>query len=290
MIISHESVLHNRAMSSFPLSIGTGLAFESLFNPRISPYDPERVIPDRVDLSKYKFILINLYTLFRNLNGSVDKTQFLLSDPSEIADVLFQETEVIKDLFNNEGNGLCKPVFYLCEYTHYYKSSKYSNIKFRTDNTANQKTTAAKAQLSLSKLLTYDKEFIKTDYVLRQAGKPTSLILTHAPLDLLNYNNFSKLSLLESHTGKLKDRHLWNSKYMPMPDENMNILPFIKKLLLVFGDKVHIQPTDIRLRRLIMSTAKNRNWTSMTTLDKVNLDLSLDIKEPYVLKFLQEIE
>lgn len=290
IINAGPSPIANRTVSSFPISIGTALALESIFPPRISPYDPERPIPSNINLNNYQSIYINLATLFRNLQGSIDKQVFISVSDAELVEGMLADIEMIDSLFAVEGRGICKPIYYFCDYKEYYTSHKYQNIIFRHDHTEIQKFATRRLMSTVNAMLKADDRFLKLDSKIHPESRHNALIITHFPVDLLNYKRFEKLSLLESHTGKLKDRFEWNSKYASVPNENISILPFLKKLLLVFGDRVMIQPSDLKLRRLIMETAKNRHWTPMTTLDKVNLDLSLDIKEPYVLKVLKMIE
>jgi len=48
------ATLASRTVSAFPISIGTSLAFESVFFPRQPSYDPERQIPNRVEVTQYQ--------------------------------------------------------------------------------------------------------------------------------------------------------------------------------------------------------------------------------------------
>lgn len=290
MLVSmHNDKLANRAMSSFPISIGTSLALESIFNPMMSPYDPNREIPNRVELKNYQSMFFNLSTMFRNLQGSMDKDTFLDSDPKELLDVLQYEIDVIKELFNIEGNGITKPEFYICTYETYYTKAKYQNVQFRKDITDFQKIYTFKLTTTLNELLKNNKEFKKFDIYVTSNDK-NALILSHMPCDLLSHKNFNRLDLLESHTGKLKHRYQWSTKYLPTTVGDLTNFPFMRKFLMVFGDKILIKPADIRLRKQLVEIANKRRWTPMTTLEKVNLDLELDIKEPFILHFLKEIE
>jgi hypothetical protein len=115
------------------------------------------------------------------------------------------------------------------------------------------------------------------------------MIITHYPYDLLSHTKFSALDLLESNTGKLKSRYQWSSKYYPVGDVDMKVLPFTRKLLLVFGDRILIQPFDMKLRRLILEIADKRKWTSLTTDAKIMQDFELDIREPFVLQFMKKL-
>lgn len=281
--------VHERSVSSFPISIGTAIALESLFSPRIQPYDTNRQIPNNVDVHQYKVMFFNVLTLFRNLQGALDKETFMAAKAEELLGVILQEIDIIRSLFNVEGQGLCEPIFFVPTYDYFYKNSKFRMIKFRQDNTEFQKLYTGKQSKVLFELVKR-KDIVKIDKDLPVNGKKEALLLSHIPLDLLNYKHFNKFDLLESHTGKLKNRFTWNSKYYPIPDVDMNMFPFNRKFLMVFGDKTIIHPSDIRIRKQIADVAKARHWTAMTTLDKIDLDLKLSIKEPMVLEFLKMVE
>ena len=280
--------LESRLISSFPISIGTSLALETLFPSRLEPHDEKRKIPEHVNPSNYQEAYFNLSTLFRNLTTSIDRVVFIQSSPEELASVLESEIDIINSLFLNEGKGLCIPVYYYITYDSLLKGKISKDVKIRPDKTDSQKIYKAKL-IDTMKLLGDKLHFIHYDNTIKPRVKNSSLILTHIPYDLLSYKRFLHLDLLESNTGLLKTKNLWNTKYYPVGNLSLTNLPFLEKLLFIFGDRVLIQPYDIRLRRLICETAEKRRWTPMTTLEKVLLDLSLDIKEPYVLEFIRKI-
>lgn len=62
-----------RTVSAFPLSVGTSLALESVFNGVQEPIDPNRVIPQKVEINNYDAFWINVGTLFRNLYNALNK-------------------------------------------------------------------------------------------------------------------------------------------------------------------------------------------------------------------------
>ena len=78
-------ILQNRTTTSFGVSIGTGLLLESMFDPIVDRYDPDRPIPPRVEMKKYPYWLINVYTLIRNiltsLTEKVDETSIEVLSP-----------------------------------------------------------------------------------------------------------------------------------------------------------------------------------------------------------------
>lgn len=281
--------LSSREISGFPLSIGTGLAFESLFTRTMPAYDPERKIPNEVHVSDYQECWISLSTLFRNMSSSIKKEVFHSTTEQEFKDALETEIEVINSLFMNEGNNLCRPRYYYCTYDD-LPGKLPEAIKLRGDKTDSQKMQRLTHNRVMKLMLKATDEIFEFKSEIKSPqGKPTALILTHHPYDLLSYRNFHKLDLLESNTGRLKPRHLWNTKYYPVGDSDMSILPFTRKLLLVFGDRVQIQPNDYKLRKLILEAARKYNWTALTTLEKVMFDLSIEIKEPFVLDFLRKL-
>ncbi len=273
---------YDRATSSFPLSIGTAMAFESLFNGREPAYDPKRSIPDRINVANYQECYINLATLFRNLNGSVDNAFFMAAKPTAIVDVLLSEMDVIENLFSVEGNGVCVPIFYYSDYDDLEKKEKLG-IAIRKANTPNQKTIALLLKETIKLLNRQTDAIVHVSDLLKPKAAVDALMISHHPYDLCAHKSFNSLSLLESHTGVLKTKRQWNSKYYPVTGENMAHLPFHRKLLLVFGDRVQIGPMPIKFRKTIMEASIKRNWTPLTTMEKIKLDLGYEIRDPYAL-------
>lgn len=276
--------LIDRTTSGFPISIGTALAMESLFVPREDPYDPSRVIPEWIEVKNYKEIYISLSTLIRNMVGAMPRELLPMVKADHLVDVLEFEIEIINSLFENEGHNLCKPVYYYCTYEKLFTKKHHQAVRFRLDQTESQHfmTNLLKEAMRLFFFKHKQEGYIYTDSELKPKTSNASMILTHVPYDLLNYTNFQKLDLLESHTGKLKPRNMWYTKYYSVGKEELNTLPFLRKLLLIFGDSVLIQPMDIRFRRMILETSRNRRWTPLTSEEKVKFDLDLDIKERYL--------
>src|SRR5690606_20358874 len=93
------------------------------------------------------------------------------------------------------------------------------------------------------------------------------LIITHFPVDLLNRYKFSRLVLLETHTGAMKPHTLWYTKLYN--GKELNMIPFDRMTVQVFGDGNLFTPALIKLRRHILDLAKRYKWTSVTTKDMV---------------------
>lgn len=268
--------ISDRPVSGFPLSIGTGLAFESLFPPRQKVYDPERPIPEKININNYNQMWINIDTLFRNMIGSLDKALLMNVGPKAVSAAIVDEMDTIESLLQNEGGGVASPIFYVCDYEHALRNL-HKGLSMRKDTTPKQLHYKSLKEKTLKELKEFRSDIKFFPDTIKTSGSNLALMLTHIPYDLLSYRMFGRLDLLESNTGKLKKKHQWNTKYYPVPGQNMAILPFYRFLLLTLGDKVMFQPTMSKLREQIMTCASKRNWTPSTTKEKCMLDLSLDL-------------
>ena len=253
-----------RTVSAFPLSVGTSLALESVFNGVQEPIDPSRVIPQKVEINNYDAFWINVGTLFRNLYNALNKDSIKFLLPSDFADGLEQEMETINDLCLENSGRRIGAFFYHCSYADIHKRFKRGNLR----------TPKSDLQLQYAKL--YQKTF---DLLLKRSrqqrireiveyeskfsgGNKNVLILTHFPLDLLNYRKFKGLELLESHTGILKKQPEWCTKYYNGRD--LNFLPLNGILLTVFGDDHHFHPQPKKMKDAILEIAKKRRWHCLT--------------------------
>jgi hypothetical protein len=63
----------------------------------------------------------------------------------------------------------------------------------------------------------------------------------------------------------------------------------MEKLVKIFGDRNQIVPSDIKLRELVYKISIDRHWTPATTKESVMYHFSLDVREPFVLKWLREL-
>lgn len=279
--------LAGRAVSAFPLSIGTSLAFESVFSPMQSPYDANRQIPAQVDVKNYQTCWINLSTLFRNLTGAITKEGFLAAHPRELAATLEEEMDVIQNLFQSEGQNLCKPVFYYSDYKK-LKERNLPGLTFRENTTENQRFFHDRWLETVNLIekhtdqIHFNKEFIIP------SRRERAFCLTHQPYDLVGFDRFERLDLLESNTGVLKTRFQLNTKYATMSGQSFTHLPFTRKLLLVMGDRVLIKPIAA-LRKQVLETSLARHWTPSTTKDKISIDMGFDIRDPYAMSIFNSL-
>lgn len=282
MNVNTDGSILDRGYSGFPLAIGTGMAFEALFDPLSVPIDPDRQVP-RQDLSVIDEVYINLWTLMRNIASASNPRAVMISSDREWWVMLSNEMSVINDLFASATNGRIKPRFYFNTYDSLTKGKVSKYILTRPVSNSKVDNRLEAAASTLIKYLRQAKlENIEVgDWEIKPHGvKPRGLILSHAAVDLLSYRNFLSLTLLESHTAKLKTRMEWNSKYYPIPGADMSILPWQPMLLWLFGDKTIIKPHDMKVRKLVMDMAVEKHWTAATTEMKIRHDIREYIKEP----------
>lgn len=280
--------LMERAVSAFPVSIGTSLALESIFPGFQEAYDKDRKIPQQVELNKYQTFWINLSTMFRNMSSAVTKEAFLSASPKLMASTLEEEIEVIQGLFRDEGHGQCLPRFY---YGTYEKIGKMNvpGLSVRQPSSESQLYFNSRMHEVIKLLERRSDEVKHFSGAVAPPGYESAFIMTHQPYDLTSFSKFSRLDLLESNTGVLKPRSLWNTKYYPIPGESMSHLPFLRKLLFIFGDKSLIKPYPISFRKKILKSSIDRRWLPTTTADKVKLDLSIDIRDPFEIAVLNSL-
>lgn len=275
------SPVYERTVSAFPFSVGTSLAFESLFEGTGSPIDPDRQIPQKVDINDYSELWINCSTLFRNIYSAIPSDRVSDTVARDCLEVLTMEMQQIRELVNEESQGKTKVVYYICTYKGLDRDLK--GIVRREPTTAKQMF-YAKLHNDTLKLLTDSdkdtKEFWIEHFDVRLHPKERlkALIITHYAVDLLSYKSFRSLDLLESHTGVLKSFNTWYTKYFN--GRELMMIPFNEYLIKIFGDNDLIVPLHFKVRRLIRDLAIANKWNYSTNILKVRNDVST-IKDHY---------
>lgn len=280
-------ILSGRTTSAFAVSVGTSLALESIFYSDSPSIDPERAIPQKVDITDYQEFWINVLTLFRNAHGSLTKEGSAKVLPREMIQIMEDEVEVISSIVSQQSNNRVKVVFYACSYQDF--ESKYPHARVRKLTTDNQKSYYALQLATMNGFLKDHqndpnfkifKDKIKTD------TKPKALLLSHIPYDLLSEKQFRELHLIESHTGLLRKPSSWYTKYYD--GKNLPPMPFNEGLLQVFGDRETFSVMDLKLKRELIELAKECRWTPATTRDKLKYDIT-KLKNPYYVTILRDL-
>lgn len=253
-------LIANRTMSGFPVSIGTGLSLESLFKPIIPVYDDSREVNNLTDLSTYSVYIFNIATLLRNLINSINYKDLVTIPIPDIHSALLDEIQFLTDHF---GSSQINIKFYINTYT-FVKNTYKEGDKLRKSTTDKQ--------LYIDSIMTYCLDRIRKEDDVEVFSKDikynktdSALIFTHVPFDLLSYTNFVKLDLLESHTGVIKSRKDWNTKYYQIPNHDMSFLPFMEYLLVAFGDNVMFHPDPVNKRLDLYNSLKKKSVNPLTS-------------------------
>jgi len=251
-MLSLTSTLDNRTLSSFGVSIGTGLALESLFTPTTPRYDETREIPVNVKPTDYKIHAYNVYTILRNIVAATgEKDKYVVYKDKHLKDMLTDEVNIIKSLY--EGIDV-EVVFYTEDYKKVFKRMN-AGKDVKVTRAYEEYVTMSGIYQSLDKLPSSTKKI---------------LVFTSYASDIMVKG--SNYSLLESHTGKVKDMSTLNSKYHPIGKRDMSVFPVNKLLLYLLGDKYIVRPSKLSVRMKLHEIAIEKHWNYKTTESKVKYD------------------
>ncbi len=277
-------VLDSRTKSGFPLSIGTGLALETIVFPTLPVYDPERAVPYFDEKDTYNCFYVNVSTLARNVLSSIPSKDTSLVTAENLLRVLKEEIDSIKSIMEESKKAV---VFYSNDYTEVFK--KYGNsVVVRKPTTEKQIFLNDITEKAIKALVKANDLPVFTGSIRQvNSAHKGALIMTHQTWDLLSYKAFPKLTLLESHTGKLKTRKDWYTKYFAVPNFDMSIFPLQTKLLLILGDHILISPKPLDMRKTLCEIAIKGGWNSLTTEDKVTFDITrTDVSDIFKMYYL----
>lgn len=236
------------------------MAMETLFEGIQPAYDETRAITRLEDLSTYTLYVFNTATLLRNLIRSIHYSDLTTISKNDIYETLLEEIEFITHFF--ETNNL-NVKFYVNTY-QYVKDTYKEKKCLRVASTDKQFYIDNIMSYCLDKLKKNDDVdvFYKD---IKYSKEDRVLLFTHIAFDLLSYGNFLKLDLLESHTGKIKTRKDWWTKYHAIPDVDMSFLPMMEYFLSIFGDSTMFKPAPIKERMDLYNVMKKKGINPLTS-------------------------
>lgn len=249
-----------RTLGFFQLSVATSLAIESAVG--IHPdLPPVRSMPIR----QFKELWINVRTLYRNVMGAMSKEVAASISPVDVAQIMHEEMRIIPDMLHHYAGYPVKVVYYFNNLK--YLERKYPEAVIRKDSTPKQQQFTQTLGDVMRLLLREPENGIVIADDMLPGNAANALIITHVVYDLLSEKNFGNLVLLESHTGKIKPRALWYTKYYN--GKELSMIPFTEELLQVFGDIETFHPMDVNLRKAIIELATRRHWSGVTTRARI---------------------
>lgn len=262
-----------REMGELPISIGTSLSLQALYNNH-----PDRKPEKHLPVLKADVLYINVRTLFRNIMSATDNSKATDVKSKDYLIALKDELKDIGDYLKNQENSI-KVYFYLPTYDSLHKEfGSVAELREPRTDLQKQKLEIEKqvfAELEKElKALEPEKRYVNIiDITIESKDRVKSFILTHYPVDLLYVKGFSKVYLLESHTGKIKDEREWYTKFSADASERV---PFNKAMLVFFGDSGGMfKPQHHKARKALLKVAEKYKWTYQTTKDKILLNLQL---------------
>lgn len=253
--------VYDRVFGAYPLSIATSLAIEGSMGKH-----PDRPDQTEVLLPRYDVMWVNLKTIFRNLYNAIDRNAVQDARPQDLFDAFTSEIEQLISIIRVETSSKMDVVLYTSDYAG--MDRKYRHAILRGDTTH--------LQIAYSKAMVFTVgQYIKTHrpdvklYTLKinDLEKRKALMLTHYAYDMLA-QGFDNLSLLESHTGSIKDKFKWYTKYYNGKD--LPNIPWRESFLQVFGDNEHFRPMSIGIRKQILQLAEQYQWAQITTDAKIS--------------------
>jgi len=245
------------------LSIGTGLAVESIFETE-QLFDKNRVIPNKVVINNYTHHVYNILLLFRNLKNSFSKEDLQKVKDKDLLSLLQDEIYSLVSLYD-DVHIKCVPVIFKPNYEKIYKGLNQG------------KTTGVTKTYIANELMMHQLKHFKLGDVATVMNtyqlpyiKGNVLITTGMPVDLLSKN---KLDLLESHTGKLKTRREFHTKFNQLGKKSSSHIPFIGETVYFMGDGNIVLPHSRATKKKFYNLSIDKSWTNRTTADKIVSDI-----------------
>lgn len=262
-----------REMGELPISIGTSFSLQALYN-KHPDKKPEKTLP----VLMADVLYINVRTLLRNMMSSVESSKVVNVRSSDYLIALKDELTDIGDYLSKQESPI-KVFFYLPTYNSLHKEFGASaELRELTTDLQKQKLEIEKQVFGKLeeelKLLEPEKRYVNiVDMEVKSTDRVRAFVLSHYPVDLLYLKGFSKVYLLESHTGVIKAEDEWYTKFHSDANERV---PFNKAMLIFFGDSgMMFKPQNHKARKALLAVAEKYKWTYQTTRDKILLNLKL---------------
>lgn len=288
-----NKALATRRMGQLPLSIATSIAFESLLNmepPSDAPPWVRRPSGAVEPIKKFGEIWINLRTLLRNLDGAIDPEVTNHSSPLDYYRALVSEISTIEGIVSNLPAEQ-RPV--LKFYTKSYDSLTriWPHALFRDVTSPKLKIYAAMENNVMSYFVEdlkkgiYSPERIYNEDCFLTVGIKPGLI-SHFPIDLVLSKGNKFVALIESHTGAIKYKEDWHTKFRD--GNRYPRIPFDKAMVQIFGDKENmLSPQTMQIRKRLAAISEKYHWNAMTTRDRVVFSVEQE-HEPVLLKLVRD--
>lgn len=268
------SALSERVTSAANVSVGTSLAMETII-PSWPVFDPAREAPLAVPISQFQRVFFNLWTLARNLHNAIPLAYRDSVSGHDAGMVLAEEAMEVVSAVESTSAASVQGLIYYPSYAGLQR--EYKKGRLRTPTTDKQKASQALLQemcdVAAKQLETnHKKHFKRFNVRLLPDGYGNTLLFTHFPVDLLSESRLGRCSLLESHTGVVKQKNLWYTKLFA--GKTLSNIPFNAATLQIFGDDHQFRPWETKIKNALIQMAKDHRWSWATTNSKMRQDMS----------------
>lgn len=243
-----------------PISVGTAMIFESpTFDIRLWPNS----------------LYVNLRTLYRNYIQSFPAAERVKLSEKELLQGYLDEVAEFERLVLEVSKGKVKPFFY---YPTYESLSRLLPLSEKKEYNVDGFDLVEQQMWQYVKKhgLMTPFNYTEIDTNLPPNHEPT-LLLSSFVVDLLSAYKFPKLTLLESFTGKIKNRADWYTKINVNKGKSKPTftVPFNKFTIQIFGDKSGaLKGADLQLRSVVRKMAEQDHWSPVTSMDKIKYSIS----------------
>uniref|UniRef100_A0AAU8KZE8 Uncharacterized protein n=1 Tax=Pantoea phage Survivor TaxID=3232176 RepID=A0AAU8KZE8_9CAUD len=238
----------NRNLGTIPISVGTALALEILTG---------------TPMHKYHALMFNLRTLIRNTRQAYDD---VVPGRQELFEAVRDDVKGIAEfIVSLKLRTTLELKFYYPSYKslpRLFPLAKLKDVKVK--GTQLQKDTLELDEWVANKICDeFGQAITKNDSVIpRFPGD--ALIMTHHPVDLVTTESYTRLHLLESHTGNIKSYSLFYTK-LTGSDKLVNI-PLNKVTIQLFGDNsVNFYSFNQGVKNEIKQLADIAKWSTAST-------------------------
>lgn len=273
----------SRAVGQFPISVATSLALESALGIH-ELIEPKPATPP---ILGYGGLWVNLRTLFRNFIGALPAGAAEGIGGNEAGMAILEEMEMIVSIIRGSAPRT-KVTFYVSNYRDMERKYRHYAL-IRGDSTPKQKYYTSVQAEAIQYILNARPPELDVrgfEMGLKSVDKFNCMILTHYAYDLLSWKEFTKLTLLESHTGAIKERPMWYTKYYNGKD--LAMIPFNEGFLQIFGDSETFRPNNIRWRKTLIELGEKNRWSALTTKEKLRTNIET-LPDKYFVSVLREL-
>ena len=249
--------MEQRTIGMLPISVGTSLAFEPLL---------------AVPKLQIDNLMINISTVFRNAYQAY-KTEVR---DTLTADKLYQDViqdlggiyEILSKIGRNRSPNM---VAYYCSYAGLPR--RFPLAKLWVPTKPPQLKYASLEDVVLKRLLNELRGHVRLcDHTIPN-GIRNTYVITHHAVDLIVPQGFGDITLIESYTGTLKERHQWYTKLTG--GSKLERIPFNPLTIQVFGDNsTHFKANDFKYKNAVIVLSEKYKWTPMTTIDRIRLGIA----------------